>query len=284
MTKRILVIGSTGNVGRELVARLVERGVEVRAATRRPALASSQPGVEPVEFDFERPSTFAAALAGVDRVFLMARPGDEQADQSAAPLLAAMRLGGVRHVVNLTALGVDRLPATALWRLERAIEDSGLGYTHLRPNWFMQVFTTAPLLPAIRATGVLRLPAEKARISFIDVRDLADVAREALLDDRHAGQRYALTGAESLDHSEVAELISQAADRPVEYVSTIDEEARRELGRAGFPPERVERLLGFYRLVRQGFSASVSPDVATILGRPPRSMREFARDNAALWR
>jgi uncharacterized protein YbjT (DUF2867 family) len=284
MAKRILVIGATGNVGRELVPRLVERGVEVRAATRRPALASGQPGVEPVEFDLERPSTFVPALAGVESVFLMARPGDEQADRSAAPLIAAMRQGAVRHVVNLTALGVDRLPATALHRVERAIEESGLGYTHLRPNWFMQIFTTAPLLPAIRATGAIRVPAAEAKISFIDIRDVADVAREALLDPRHAGRAYSLTGGVGLDHSEVAAVISRVANRSVVYVSTSDEETHAALGGAGLSPERVERLLGFYRLVRQGFSAPVSPDVASVLGRPPRSIDEFAQAHAALWR
>jgi uncharacterized protein YbjT (DUF2867 family) len=195
-----------------------------------------------------------------------------------------MRQGGVRHVVNLTALGVDRLPATALHRVERAIEESELGYTHLRPNWFMQIFSTAPLLPAIRATGAIRLPAAEAKISFIDVRDVADVAREALLDPRHAGRGYALTGGVGLDHSEVAEVISAAADRPVAYVSTSDEETLAALGRAGLPPERVERVLGFYRMVRQGLCEPVSPDVASILGRPPRSFAEFARDHAALWR
>jgi uncharacterized protein YbjT (DUF2867 family) len=284
MANQILVIGATGGVGRELVARLLERGVRVRAATRHPELARSRPGVDYVEFDFERPATFASALAGAERVFMLARPGDEQADRVAAPLVAAMRETGIEHIVNLTAMGVERLEETALRRIERLLEDSGLSCTHLRPNWFMQIFATPPLHAAILATGMIRVPTAEARISFIDVRDVAEVAREALLDPRHRGRAYTLTGGTSLGHCEVAETIACATNRSIKYVATSEDETRLGLGRAGLAPERVERVLGMYRLVRQGFSAPVSPDVPAILGRPPRTLLEFARDYAAVWR
>ena len=103
MSGPVLVIGATGSVGGELVVLLGRMSEKVRAATRKPAAARRPHGeVEFVEFDLERPQTFAATLDGVDRVFLIARPGDDHADRVAFPLIDEMRRAGVRHVVNLS--------------------------------------------------------------------------------------------------------------------------------------------------------------------------------------
>ncbi len=285
MAGRILVIGATGTVGSQLVMQLGQRGEEVRAATRQPATARrrSAGASELVEFDFERPETFAPALAGVERVFLIARPGDEQADRVAAPLIDEMKRQGVRHVVNLTAMGVEMLEGMALKKVERYLEDSGIGFTHLRPNFFMQVFSGGPLLTDIRSTGAIHVPAAAARISYVDVRDIAAVAAAALSEAGHVGRAYTLTGGEALDHHEIARAISEAAGKTVRYVPISEDAARRAIEGAGLPPERAERLVGFYRLVRHGFCTPVSPDVQTVLGRPPISFARFAKDSAACW-
>ena len=160
MAGRILVIGATGSVGSELVSQLVQAGQQVKAATRTPA--SVQPmnaAVEYVEFDFERPQTFANALTGVDRAFLIARPGDDDADVVAFPLIDEMKRFNVKRVVNLTAMGVETQEDLALRRIEHYLEDSGLGFTHLRPNFFMQVFSVGPLLADIRSTSGIHVPA-----------------------------------------------------------------------------------------------------------------------------
>jgi uncharacterized protein YbjT (DUF2867 family) len=285
MPGKILVLGATGTVGTQLVLCLDRRGAPVRAATRRPgAYSSGNPGLtEAIEFDFDRPETFGPALAGVDRVFLLARPGDEQADRTLLPLIDLMKRSGVTQVVNLSAFGVDRLEDTALRRIERHLEASGLTFTHLRPNWFMQIFSAGWLAMGLRMTGHIRLPAAEARISFVDVRDIAEVAAEALLDPRHAGRAYALTGAEALDHAEVARLVEAAAKKPVRYDAVSEEVARAALESSGLPQDRVERLLGLYRLVRQGFSSPILPDIEAVLGRPPRGFAQYAHDYAHAW-
>ena len=285
MAGRILVIGATGTVGSQLVMQLGQRGEEVRAATRQPATARrrSAGASELVEFDFERPETFAPALEGVERVFLIARPGDEQADRVAVPLIDEMKRQGVRHVVNLTAMGVEMLEGMALRKVERYLEDSGIGFTHLRPNFFMQVFSGGPLLTDIRSTGAIHVPAADASISYVDARDIAAVAAAALSEAGHVGRAHTLTGGEALDHAEIARAISEAAGRTVRYVPISEDAARTAIEGAGLPPQRAERLIGFYRLVRQGFCAPVSADVQTVLGRPPVSFAQFARDHAACW-
>ena len=285
MAGPVLVIGATGTVGSRLVMELGWRGERVRGATRQPAAARRRSGdaAELVEFDFERPETFAPALDGADRVFLIARPGDEQADRVAAPLIDEMKRQGMRHVVNLTAMGVEMLDGMALRKVERHLEDSGIGFTHLRPNFFMQVFSGGPLLTDICSTGAIHVPAADAKISYIDARDIAAVAAAALTEPGHVGKAYTLTGGEALDHHEVARAISEAAGKPVRYVPISEDTARTAIEGGGLSPERAERLIGFYRLVRQGFCAPVSPDVRTVLGRPPISFAQFARDNAACW-
>jgi uncharacterized protein YbjT (DUF2867 family) len=286
MGREILVIGSTGTVGSRLAAALARRGETVRCATRKPEAAARCPGGAGrlVPFDLERPETYAAALAGVDRVFLMARPGDEHSDRLALPLVDEMlREGGVEHVVDLSAMGAEERPDFALRRVEVHLESSGMAFTHLRPNFFMQVFTTGSLLASIRAAGLLALPAADARLSFVDAGDVAEVAAVALTDPRHRGRAYTLTGGEALSHERVAQSISEATGRTVTYRPVDENAARFNLRASGFPPEWVERLVGFYRLVRMGLCSPVSPDVEAVLGRPPVTFREFARENAGCW-
>lgn len=285
MSESILVLGATGAVGQGVVEGLLGRGVRVRGASRGAGGVTTQggPGVEWVRMDLERPETFGPALAGVDRVFLIARPGDEHPERVAGPLIEAMQRAGVRHVVNLTALGVESRNDITLRKVELLLESSGLAYTHLRPNFFMQIFTTPPLLPAIRATGTIRIPAGAARISYIDAADIAAVAVAALTEAGHAGRAYTLTGPEALDHEALAALISEATGSSVRYEPADEEEARAALDAAGYSPERVERLIGFYRLVRAGFCAPVSSDVERVLGRPATPFSRFAERSAGSW-
>ncbi len=285
MAGRILIIGATGGVGRELLARLETSGEEVRAATRNPSGAASgiRTAARFIEFDFERPETFAPALDGVDRVFLIARPGDEHADRVALPLIDEMKRQGVRHVVNLSAMGAELRSGFALRKVEVYLEDSGLGFTHLRPNWFMQVFSGGPLFEGLRTTGELRLPAANAKISYIDLRDIASVAALALTRPGHIGKAYTLTGDEALSHDEVAHALTQAARRPIRYTAIGEDEARSVIRAAGLSPERAERLIQFYRFVREGFCSPVSADVRTVLGRPALTFTQFAREHAPVW-
>ncbi len=286
MTGRVLVLGGTGSAGAALVNALAGAGTPVAVATRRPH--GARPGDAPggavqVRFDYDAPETFAPALAGVDRVFLMVRPGDDEAHLTAIPFLEAVEQAGVRRVVALTAMGVERMEGAALRQIERRLEQSALAWTVLRPNFFMQIFARDALLEGIRASGVIRLPAGDAALSFIDVRDIADVAATVLTTPGHEGQAYTLTGPEALTHEAVAGLISGAGGRAVRYEPLDDDRAASALAAAGLGADRIARLLGFYRAVRAGWCEPVSPDVAGVLGRAPRTMARFVREHRAAW-
>jgi uncharacterized protein YbjT (DUF2867 family) len=286
MTGRVLVLGGTGSVGAALVHALTARGTPVAVATRRPH--GDRPGAAPgeavrVRFDYDAPETFAPALAEVDRVFLMVRPGDDHAHLTAIPFLETVERAGVRRVVALTAMGVERMAGAALQRIEHHLAQSALAWTVLRPNFFMQIFARAPLLDGIRQSGVIRIPAGDAALSFIDVRDIADVAATVLTTPGHAGQAYTLTGSEALTHDAVAALISEATGQAVRYEPLEDGCAASELAAAGLGAERIARLLGFYRAVRAGWCQPVSPDVAGVCGSPPRTMARFVREHLEIW-
>lgn len=171
-----------------------------------------------------------------------------------------------------------------LGAVERMVEAGDFLWTHLRPNWFMQVFATGPLRKSIRATHRLAVPAADAAISFVDARDVAAVAAHVLIHEGHHGTAYTLTGGRAVDHAEVAREVSEAAGYPVEYVPIDEDRARRVMAEGGLGPDRAERLIRFYRLVREGRAAPVTGDVTSVLGRPPVSLTRFARDHSKSWR
>jgi uncharacterized protein YbjT (DUF2867 family) len=158
-----------------------------------------------------------------------------------------------------------------------------MAFTHLRPNWFMQIFSTGSLLAGIRATSSICIPAADARISYVDVRDIAAVATVALTAPGHVGQAYTLTGPQALNHDEIAHSISRATGKTIRYVPIGEDAARTAIQSAGLSAERTERLMGFYRLVRAGACAPVSPDVENVLGRSPIAFEQFAIEHASCW-
>jgi len=285
VTRTTLVIGATGRVGSGVVRELTARGEKVRAATRNPrARGTWGDGVEPVAFDYDRPATFDLVTRGVHAMFLVVRPGDDHPDETAIPLVDVALRNGVAHVVSLTAMGVERMPGNGLRRIERHVEERAPGWTHLRPNFFMQIFTAPPLLHQLRDGDTLRLPAGDARLSFIDAGDIAAAAAIVLAEPGHAARAYTLTGPEALAHDDVASAIASATGRPIRYAPLGEDEARKAMAAGGLSAARVERLIGFYRLVRAGACTPVSPDLESVLGRGATTFEEFARCSADAWR
>lgn len=286
MIGRILVTGSTGRIGSELLRILMASGQDVRAAARNPAAAAQMfRGIgDIVEFDFNRPETFREALDGIDRLFLTVPPGDNHADRTTAPVVETAVKSGVALIVDLTAMGVEADDSFCLRISEKNIESSGIPYIHLRPNWFMQNFDSGPMYADIGTTGALHLPAADARMSFIDSRDVAAVAAAVLTEDRHQNRAYTLTGGEALDHYRVVEMLSKVSGKTIRYVPLSEEAACAGLARAGVPQDLIDRWTRFFRIVRAGKCAAVTGDVETILGRPPISFEQYALDYAGAWK
>jgi len=283
---RILVAGA-GVTGGEVLRRLTAAGRKARALVRTPARAElfRSLGVELVEGDFVRERDWVRALDGADRVFLINTAHQDAVAWHAAFLRAAQR-SRVAHVVQLSGMSVTPSSAAAFHRrmgeCDAALTASGLSYTILQPNTFYQ--NMLGMAGPIRKQGRFRSAVGGARISMIDVRDIAEVAVKALTADGHASKVYVLTGPQSLTYADVARSLSKVVGRPIEYEAVPASEAIAALVRLGVPEQlardRVEIQLSF----SNGAFTEVTNEVPRLLGRTARPFADFARDHAGAFR
>jgi uncharacterized protein YbjT (DUF2867 family) len=191
---------------------------------------------------------------------------------------------GSRHVVLLSAMGAEAREQMALRRIEHRIERTGVGWTFLRPNIYMQNFARGFLARQIRDEGVFRLPAGDAAVSFVDGRDVAAVAAAVLTSDDHFDQAYTLTGPEALDHHQAARLIAEAAGRPVAYEPISENEMRTALREAGWAADQAETFSRLLAAIREGQRSAVTDDTERLLRRAPTPFVRFADDHTDAWR
>ena len=276
----VLVLGATGITGRRIAARLAARGASVRAASRNTADGHTS-------FDWANVSTHHPALAGATALYLVPPPLVVDPSAALAALLETARLAGVRTVVACSSLGVTfpHEPAHSgrlAW--ERAGTNSGLAWTVLRPGGFMQNFSEGFLLQGIlRAGGVTSATGDGA-VALIDADDIADVAVDALVDDRHAGQHYSLTGPSALTFARATELVAAAAGKPLTHRSISSTAFASMLQSVGLPATYVEVLVRDQEAIRDGHAVAVSDDVERVLGRRPGTFEAFAMRAANAWR
>ena len=279
----ILVTGSSGLVGREVASRLAGRA-PVRLAFRDSAHGGvGVTGAEQVRFDFGDPSTFEAALRGVGRVFLLRPPRLARPRRDFGPFIAAMRRAGVGQVVFLSVRGAARNPLLPHHGIEKLLEASGLAWTHLRPNDFMQNLATVHRAD-IRDRDEIWAPAGRGRTSFVDVRDVAEAAARTLTEPGHERSAYTLTGGEAFGLADVAVLLSEKLGRPVAYRNPGIPAFLRHNRAAGRPLALGFVMTGVYTAARLGLAAEVAPDLARLLGRPATALRSFIGDYEAVWR
>ena len=283
--KRILVIGGTGNVGRQVVRQLAATGARFRVMTRNPDTATVPPHVEVVRGDLTVPETLDRCLQGVHTVFLVwVAPKDAVAD-------ALERMAKhARRIVFLTAPLKTPHPffqqpnpsRDHTERIERLIETSGMEWTFLRAGIFAgnaRHFWGSQ----IRAGDVVRWPYLNAPTAPTDERDLAAVAVRALCEDGHAGADYVLTGPQSLTQAEQVLTIGRAIGRSLRIEEMSPDEARRELLPVLGSPTVVNMLLNAWAAA-VGQPAFVTSTFSELTGAPPRTFLEWATDHAAEFR
>jgi uncharacterized protein YbjT (DUF2867 family) len=282
----ILVTGATGTVGSEVVKRLSAHGIKARAVTRDPrkAEANSLPHVEFVQGDFDDAESMRPACSGVDRAFLLTN-STERAEEQQIAFVRVAQQSGLRHIVKLSQLHADPSSPQRFLRyhsvVEAAIQAAGLTFTFLRPNLYMQGLLN--FQQSIQQKSAFFAPAADARISAVDVRDLADVAVASLTKTEHDNKIYSLTGPDALTFAEMAQKLSRAVGRTITFVDVPPESMRAALAGLGFPPWQADGLIEEFAMYRRGEAANVEPGVGEALGRPARSFDEFARDYAPVF-
>ena len=244
---------------------------------------ASGDGITAVRFDFNDPATFDSALDGVNGIFLIAPPLDPTAPNKLNPFIDRAKIAAVEHLVLNSAFGVDQSENAPLRAVELHVIASSLSWTILRPNWFMENFSTGFLAPMIRHQNAIHLAAGEGKISFISARDVARAAAAVFVKELF-GEEFDLTGPQALDHVQVAQKITRVVGREITY-QPVDEVAMLQGARkSGLPESAVRYLAMLYAEVRAGRAAAVTNEVGNITGRKPVTFDEFARQNADAWK
>ena len=299
MADTILVTGATGTVGSEVIKQLVSSpdtsNFHIKAAVRSAGEESEKrvaaERVKPVQIDYNKPDTIERALKDVDRLFLLTPFQSDMVELSSNLVNAAKKSVAVKHIVKLSVMGADAEPGIIGGRLhrqaEKIIEESGISYTFLRPNFFMQNFVNF-FSQTIKEQGAFYVPAGDGKVSFVDVRDIAAVAVQALSGNRsskngeskHMGKAYDITGGEALSYGEAAEILSKELGKKVNYVNISDEDARKGMKDMGADEWTINSMTELFGIAREGYLSEISPVVEQVTGKKPITFSQFARDYA----
>jgi uncharacterized protein YbjT (DUF2867 family) len=275
----ILVTGATGNAGGAVIRALVGSGERVRAVVRDLDTASLPAGVEAVAGDLNEPETLAPHLSAVTAAFLLSGYGGLE------ETLANMRSAGVERVVLLSSSAApagDETNAVARYHIlsERAVRQSGLGWTFLQPNTFMT--NAFQWLPQLRSGDVIRAPFPDVHVATIDPDDIGAVAAIALTSGACEGRAYRLSGPESLSPADRVAILAKVLGRELRFEGQSHEQARAEMS-ATMPAEYVDAFFKFF-VDGDLDESAVLPTVQDLTGRAPRSFEAWARAHAAAFR
>jgi uncharacterized protein YbjT (DUF2867 family) len=282
----VLILGASGTIGSQLVKDLEGKPVNIRITSRKQNEVDQlcSEGKDCKFLDLDDPQTFALALAGVDRVFLLTGYTVGMLTQSKT-LVDAAKKAGVSHIVHVGVFAEwDTTDAHFAWHqmIEKYIEASGISWTHLHPNMFMEALTCAYLPKDLSFTTYW----EDRRVGYIAASDIAAVAAQVLIDgpDRHAGEHYWLS-VESHNGKEIAQLMSEVTGLDIKCEEKGLDEFKQLIEAwitngadswyASANIEFVKQMLDG----RMSYMSMVQNDIPYILGRPAKTVREFLAEN-----
>ena len=284
----ILVIGGRSKIGSALIGDLVARGEAVRALVRSGEGASSLPdGVQAVAGDLADVESLASAVSGVDRVFLLCGPTENEVQFNRNAIDVAKH-AGIGLLVRSSIIGSDPGSQATFVRdhgiCDAYLEQSGVPHAIVRPNLFMQNVPESTV-PSIDADGNFYANAGDARITMVDTRDVAAVAATVLTDPGHGGRSYDVTGPEALSYHDVAAKLSGAMGRKITYIDAPDDAVGGALKGFGLPEWMAGALVDLYQDYRSsgsdGYAAQVTDTVERLTGRPARTLDELLAEQQA---
>jgi uncharacterized protein YbjT (DUF2867 family) len=288
--ERILVTGATGTVGNEIVNQLSKSDipVKIKAAVHLNGNARKVGGgndeIETVPIDYNRPESLKAGLSDVDKLFLLSRDSPTMVELTSNVITEAKK-SGIKHIVGLSAKGADLKAESPSLRMHRQveiiIEESGIPFTFLRPNEFMQNFINLHG-PSIKSNNTFYMAVGDSKVSIVDVRDIAAVGVQALThSEKHHDKTYTITGKEALSYYQIADILSDVTGRKISYMDLSEGDFRRALRKAGVDDWFIYVVLGMLdSIYRSGIAAQVYSTVEEVTGRKPITFTQFAKDYA----
>ncbi|MGI8832060.1 MAG: SDR family oxidoreductase [Nitrososphaeraceae archaeon] len=293
----ILITGSTGNIGSEILKQLSNSTSDLKL---RGAVHSGDASinnskdkrrVQQVVMDFDRPQTIVEGLKNVDELFVLTPTHPKMVEFTSNLVNGAKKAEGkgVKHIVKLSHIRADVQPEITITNLhrqaEKVIEESGIPYTFLRPNFFMQNFINYYSI-MIKKQNTFSLSAGDGKVSFTDIRDIGSVAASVLTEDNeeHMGKSYDITGPESLTYSETADILSPEVGKKIRYIDISEDHVRQLTKDMGMSDWHTNVLVELLRITRDGFLYEVSSAVEKVTERKSISFSRFAKDYAAVFR
>jgi len=279
----ILLTGLGSNTGHRVARRLLKSGHGFTALVNdeQKDLYLKSKKVTLIKGNLSKPDAIKKAVEGIESAFLMS-PITEGQFKLEKNFIDAAQKAGVKHVVKYSAIGADSDSPCAILRThgesENYLKKSGLRYTIIRPNIFMQNFVEFHGQD-IRKKKQLKLPLRNAKCGYIDARDAARVIKKVLTSNTAKNKTYTLTGPESLSCKEIAELISDTMCKKISYVDIKPKEFKKDLMNAGFKEPVAEAYSDLYKYVRDGICDQITDDIYKITERQPHTFEEFLDDN-----
>jgi len=282
-TPAILVTGGTGKVGSRIARHLKKNGFSVRIASRRSPATNYDGLIEHTYFDWSDDTTYAPALTGIQRLFLVAPIGVADPSMQMTTFLGHALRSGVRRVVLLSSSLVTS-DSPGLGPIHKAIQEQIPEWVVLRPSWFMQNFVEDHFHAAsIKSEGIIVTATGEGRVGFVDVEDIAEVGFHALIDESPPNTDHIITGPQALSYADAANILSTAFERAIHHISASPEEVQARMVASGIPANFAALLMRLeYEGIRNGLEDRVTPAVERITGHPPRSLTDFAAAYAAL--
>jgi uncharacterized protein YbjT (DUF2867 family) len=288
LTETILITGATGTVGSEVVKQLSDKGEIIRAAARSASdnTFRNLNSVRVVQLDYNNPGTLATALKGVEKLFLLTPPQSTTVDFT-SNLVREAKKAGVKYIVKQSVMGADAEPEITPTPIllhrqaEKIIEESKIPFTFLRSNSYMQNFVNF-YSHSVKTQGAFYVPAGDARISFVDVRDIAAIAVHALTstNGKHEGKAHNITGGEALSHGQAAEILSKAVGKKINYVNVTDVDASKGMKDMGMDEWIINSIIELFEFAKAGHWSAISPVTEQVTGNKPITFSQFANDYA----
>lgn len=282
----ILLTGATGKCGGPAAAALLKREIAVRVLVRDEAKAAKLKagGAEIVVGDVTQSVDLDRALAGCEKALLLL-PNSEQQLELEKQFVDRARQAGVKHVVKLSsmeAVAGTTSPIPAIhWSSEEHLRSSGLAWTLVKPNFFMQNLLANAV--TIKSMNKFFLPMGDSKTGMIDCRDVGAVIAETLAGTGHEGQSYQITGPELLSFQDVADRFSQVLGRKIEYVNQPADAYREQLAKFLTNPWHLDAVCELFRGIAAGGLEHMTDTVRELLGRDPVPLKQFIGDHAAAY-
>ncbi|MFJ6048861.1 SDR family oxidoreductase [Streptomyces sp. NPDC092307] len=278
----IVVTGATGNVGRPLTQALAAAGEQVTAVSRHRGQVPD--GVRHLSADLAEPALLAPALAGAKALFLLLSGNLHAPDARPTDIIDLAAASGVRRVVLLSSQGVATRPfgpsRVAMRGVEDALRNSGPDWAVLRPGGFAS--NALAWAESVRARGTVAAPFGDVGVPVVDPADIAAVAAACLLEDRHAGGVYELTGPQVITPRRQTQAIAAALGSPVRFHELTRDEAKAGMARF-VPIELADDTLDIISAPNPA-ELRISPDVERVLGRAPHSFDDWVARHVAAFR